>query len=96
MDFAATANALDRAATAMQGNPALDPDAAVRQAVWGNPETKYPGDGQPGADVFDDATSAIECYCGWQGNGIDRIPRSQAIAAARAEAARFRSYGGGR
>ena len=92
MDFAAIADVLERAATAMENNTELDPDGAVRLAVWGDPETPYPGDNAPGADVFDDASSAIECFCGWQGNGIDRIPAAEAIEAARAEAARFRSY----
>jgi hypothetical protein len=92
MDFAATASTLDQAADLMQANPNLDPDGAVRQAVWGNPETPYPGDNAPGAGIFDDATSAIECFCGYQGNGIAGIPRAEAIEAARAEAARFRSY----
>ncbi|MFJ6085124.1 hypothetical protein ACIQI8_27320 [Streptomyces sp. NPDC092369] len=96
MDFAAVADALERAATAMETNPRLDPDGAVRLAVWGNAETLYPGDDTPGALTFDSASSAIECFCGWQGNGIDRIPRDEAITAARSEAARYRSYGGGR
>ena len=95
MDFAAVSDALTRAATAMENNPQLDPDGAVRLAVWGDPETKYPGDNEPGADLFDEASSAIECFCGYQGNGIDRIPRRYAIEAARSEAARFASYGGG-
>ncbi|MGW5477671.1 hypothetical protein [Streptomyces sp. NPDC004008] len=96
MDFAAVADVLERAATAMETTPGLDPDGAVRLAVWGNANTPYPGDEAPGAEIFDTAESLIECYCGWQGNGIDRIPRDEAIAAARAEAARVRPYGGGR
>ncbi|MFG3085107.1 hypothetical protein [Streptomyces parvulus] len=96
IDFTAVADALTRAATAMETNPNLDPDGAVRLAVWGNPDTPYPGDNAPGADAFNEAVSAIECYCGWQGNGIADIPVPEAIAAARAEAARFASYGGGR
>lgn len=96
MDFAATADVLERAATAMDTNPALDPDGAVRLAVWGNPDTPYPDDDNaPGCDLFDEASSAIECFCGYQGNGIEQIPRRDAIEAARAEAARFRSYVGG-
>ena len=92
MDFAAVADTLTRTADALEHSPYLNPDAAVRFAVWGNSETPYPGDDAPGAAEFDEATSAIECYCGWQGNGIADIPRDEAIAAARAEAARFRSY----
>ncbi|NUS78486.1 MAG: hypothetical protein HOV70_20120 [Streptomyces sp.] len=97
MDFAAVADALTRAATAMENNAALDPDGAVRLAVWGNSETPYPDDdNSPGCDTFDEASSAIECFCGYQGNGIADIPRLEAIEAARAEADRFKSYAGGR
>ncbi|HEX9755732.1 MAG TPA: hypothetical protein VGA42_08485 [Gemmatimonadales bacterium] len=92
MDFAATASTLDKAADLMEAHPHLDPDGAVRQAIWGDPETKYPGDNAPGADAFDEASTAIECFCGYQGNGIASIPRTEAIEAARAEASRFRSY----
>ncbi len=96
MNFAAVADVLERAATAMENNPCLDPDGAVRLAVWGNPETPYPDDdNSPGCDLYDEAHSAIECFCGYQGNGIQDIPRRDAIEAARAEAARFRSYTGG-
>jgi hypothetical protein len=93
-DFAGVADVLTRAADLMEADRGMDPDGAVRQAVWGNSETPYPGDGEPGADLFDVAESAIECFCGYQGNGIEQIPRRDAIEAARAEADRFRSYGG--
>ena len=93
MNFYAVACVLDAAAEAMEGDPSLDPDAAVRLAVWGDPEASYPGDEGTGAEEFNEAESAIECYCGWQGNGIQQIPRDEAIAAARAEAARFSGYG---
>ncbi|MFD8805593.1 hypothetical protein [Streptomyces sp. NPDC059597] len=100
-DFASIADVLDRAATAMETNPALDPDGAVRLAVWGDPETPYPGDQQPGADTFDQAEIAIESWVadkhGYNpGGGIDHLDRTEAIEAARAGAARFRSYGGDR
>lgn len=95
MDFAAVADALIRTADAMENDPGLDPDGAVRLAVWGDSETLYPGDNEPGADIFDEAQSAIECFCGYQGNGIANIPRAEAIEAARAEAARFSAYAGG-
>jgi hypothetical protein len=94
-DFAGIADVLTRAADLMDADPGLDPDGAVRQAVWDNPETPYPGDGEPGADLFDVAASAIECFCGYQGNGIQDIPRRDAIEAARTEASRFASYAGG-
>lgn len=95
--FAAIADTLTAAADAMENAPGLDPDGAVRQALWGHPDTPYPGDNAPGADLFDEAESAIECYIANQdghdpGDGIDRIPPQRAIEAARAEAARFRSY----
>jgi hypothetical protein len=101
MDHAAVADVLERAATAMTNNPALDPDGAVRLAVWGHPETPYPGDQEPGAEAFDYAESAIECWIAEKhgydpGGGIDHLDRADAIEAARAEAARYRSYGGGR
>lgn len=94
-DFAGIADVLTRAADLMEADPDMDPDGAVRQVVWGDPETLYPGDGEPGADLFDEAESAIECFCSYQNSGIQDIPRRDAIEAARAEAARFRSYGGG-
>ncbi|MEL3944851.1 hypothetical protein [Streptomyces sp. LNU-CPARS28] len=98
-NFAAAADALERAAIAMENNPGLDPDGAVRIAVWGHPDTPYPDDGQgPGVEAFDLAECAIESkvaakYGYDAGDGIDHLDRSDAIAAARAEAARFRSYG---
>ncbi|MFJ8006120.1 hypothetical protein [Streptomyces fagopyri] len=91
MNFVAVARVLDEAADLMEADRTLDPDGAVRLAVWGDPETPYPGDNAPGADEFNEASSAIECKCGYQGNGIRDIPQRDAIAAARAEAARFRS-----
>lgn len=94
-DFDATARALESAAGFMESSRDLNPDAAVRLAVWGKPNIPYPGDDAPGADAFNEATSAIKAHCGWQANGIDRIPQGEAITAAHAEAARFRSYVGG-
>lgn len=97
MDFAAVADVLERAATAMETNPALDPDGAVRLAVWGDPETPYPGDQEPGAEVFDHAESAIECFVANEqgydpGDGIQHLTQADAIDAARMEAGRYRSY----
>lgn len=99
MDFAAVSRTLTTAADLMQANPGLDPDGAVRQAVWGDPNTLYPGDQEPGAETFDYAESAIECWIAARhgydpGGGIDHLDRSEAIEAARAEAARYASYGG--
>jgi hypothetical protein len=100
MDFAAVADALERAADLMEQNPDLDPDGAVRQAVWGHPETPYPGDQEPGAETFDYAESAIECFIAGEqgydpGEGIQHLNRADAIDAARMEADRYRSRVGG-
>lgn len=92
MNFAATARVLNLAADAMEADATLDPDGAVRLAVWGDPDAKYPGDNAPGAEVFDAAESSIEVVCGYQGNGVADIPQPLAIRAARAEATRFSSY----
>lgn len=89
MNFGAVARVLRAAADAMEADASLDPDGAVRAAVWGDPDAEYPGDDEPGSQVFDEAESAIECFCGYQGNGIADIPQAQAIEAARSEAARF-------
>ncbi|MFF7142286.1 hypothetical protein ACFZB5_13690 [Streptomyces nodosus] len=100
MDLTAVADALERAATAMETNPRLDPDGAVRLAVWGNPETPYPGDQAPGAATFQEAETAIESWIAAKhgynpSGGIDHLNQAEAITAARAKAARYRSYGGG-
>lgn len=96
MDFAAVADVLERAATAMETTPGLDPDGAVRLAVWGTSDAHAPVRQTTESDLYDEAVTAIEAKCGWQGHGIDRIPVREAIDAARQEAARFRSYGGDR
>jgi hypothetical protein len=92
-NWTAVADALGRVADALERMPHLDPDAAVRLVVWGHPETPYPGDDAPGADLFDEVSSLIECATGWQGNGIADVPVADAITAARSEAARIRSFG---
>jgi len=98
MNFYEVARVLDAAADAMEQDPSLDPDGAVRLAIWGDSETLYPGDQEPGAESFDYAESAIECWVankhGYDpGGGIDHLDRDDAIEAARAEAERYRSYG---
>lgn len=95
VDFAAAARALDGLADALEADRGLDPDQALRLAVWGDPRAPYPGDHAPGAAAFDEAHSAMEAKTGYRA-AVERIPRGEAIAAARAEAARYRSYGGGR
>ncbi|MBZ6258840.1 hypothetical protein KVH22_25325 [Streptomyces olivaceus] len=88
MDRAAVAAALVRAATAMENNPRLDPDAAVRVAIFGHPKA-HPGFGQGGGDLFDQVTGTLRAACQWPTARIDGIPREQAITAAYAEAARL-------
>jgi hypothetical protein len=88
---------LNKAADLMETTPGLDPDGAVRKAVWGSRNAPYPGDNAPGAEEFDEAESLIECYIADEdgddpGNGIAWIPAPRAITAARAEADRVRAY----
>lgn len=99
-DWAAAIECFDKVADILDEQPGLDPDGAVRLAIWGNVDTPYPGDDEPGADTFDEVESAIECYIARAdgddpGNGIAWIPAARAAAACRAEAARYRSYGDG-
>lgn len=96
-DFRAIAKTLETTAALLEANPRLDPDAAVRQAIWGTPAAHVPVNDTADSRVYDDVTSAIEGYDaqlhGYEcGDGIDRMPRGNGIRAARAEAARFRSY----
>ena len=94
--YQAIADALTKAADALGNDPSLDPDRALRIAIWNNPNAVYPGHHAPAADTYDQATSAILTATGMHGHDIASIPRHTAITAARSEAARFRSYGGGR
>ncbi|MFD0209162.1 hypothetical protein ACFVH9_08490 [Streptomyces hirsutus] len=96
VDFKGVARLLAAAANAMERNSRLNPDEALRRVLWGDAQAPYPGDGKPGADLYDEAHTAIEAKTGWQGHGIDRIPAKEAIPAAREEAARFHELGGGR
>lgn len=96
VDFQGVAEVLTTAANAMERDPGLDPDRAVRLAVWGVADAVVPQRQTTESDLYDEAVSAIECKTGWQGEGIADTPRQDAIRAARAEAARFGSYGGGR
>ncbi|MCM8555368.1 hypothetical protein [Streptomyces sp. STCH 565 A] len=88
MDRAAVAVALVRAATAMENNPAVNPDEAVRIATLGHPQG-HPGFGQPGTDLFDQVTGVLRAACHWPTARIDGIPQAQAITAAYAEAGRL-------
>lgn len=96
-DFRAIAAALETTARLMESRPELDPDGAVRMAIWGTPEAMLPAEDTTDSLLYDDAVSAIECYDadknGYDpGDGIQRLDRSAAIEAARVEARRFRSY----
>ncbi|MGJ3558981.1 hypothetical protein ACR6C2_08360 [Streptomyces sp. INA 01156] len=89
------ARLLAAAANAMERNSRLNLDQALRLVLWGDARAPYPGDGQPGAALYDEAHTAIEAKTGRQGCGIDRIPAEEAIPAAREEATRFHRLGGG-
>lgn len=99
-DWTPVVETLDKVAGILDEQPGLDPDGAVRLAVWGNSDTPYPGDDEPGADVFEHVEMLIEGYIAAQdghdcGDGIAWVPPNRAIEACRAEAARFRSLGYG-
>lgn len=91
----AIAATLDKVAATLENSTGLDPDGAVRLIIWGDIDAPYPGDDQPGAAMFDEVESLIECYVASEdghdpGNGIDWIAPARAAAAARAEAERWR------
>ncbi|MFD9903886.1 hypothetical protein [Streptomyces sp. NPDC059063] len=92
MSYADNARTLDALADALEDNPRLNPDTALRLAVWGDRNARFPGDGALGATLFTECESAMECRLGWPAQGIAHVDRLPAISAARAEAARFRSY----
>jgi hypothetical protein len=96
VDFEAVARVLDGLADALETDRGLNPDQALRRAVWGDADKAYPGDHAPGADLFDEAHTALEAATESQGAGIERVPRDEAVVAARAEAVRYRTCGGGR
>ncbi|WP_055591140.1 hypothetical protein [Peterkaempfera griseoplana] len=95
-NFRAIADALDRAATAMNRDRTLDPDGALRLEIWGNRDARMPAGQTSDTDVYDDAAAAITGKdadaCGEDPGYIGDVPREDAIGYARAEAARFRSY----
>ncbi|MEU4348287.1 hypothetical protein [Streptomyces sp. NPDC023838] len=92
-DVAAT---LDKIAATLENSSGLDPDGAVRLIIWGSIDMPYPDDDEaPGAAMFDEVESLIECYIASEdghdpGEGIAGIEPARAAAAARAEAARWR------
>ena len=85
------ARVLETAAQVMEQRPGLDPDAAVRTAIWGTvPNVDVPDDTADGL-LYDEAVMAIEGYdaerYGYDPEGIQHLPRHDAIEAARARAA---------
>ncbi|MEV0090430.1 hypothetical protein [Streptomyces sp. NPDC050738] len=100
-DWTPVVEMLDKVAGLLDEDAALDPDGAVRLAIWGSPNIPYPDDDNaPGTELFDAVENLIEGYIANQdghdcGDGIDWIPADRAAAACRAEAARFRSLGYG-
>jgi hypothetical protein len=88
---AATARVLAFAADAMVIEVSLDPDAALRLAVWDDPDAPDPAPGAPGADVFAEAGSLLAGACHVQRDDLARVPRLDAISAARAQAAQVLS-----
>lgn len=92
---AVLAAALTKVAETLENSTNLDPDGAVRLIIWGAIDAPYPGDNMPGADLFDEVESLIECYIAREdgddpGEGIAWIPPDRAAAACRAEAQRWR------
>ncbi|WP_030672328.1 hypothetical protein [Streptomyces sp. NRRL B-1347] len=92
MSYTEYATALDTAADSMEADVRLTPDTALRLAVFGSSDESLPAPGQPGARAYVECVAAVECRFGLQGRGIADLSRLPAIAAFRAEAARFRSY----
>lgn len=96
-DWARVADVLDDAADFLERTPGLDPDGAVRKAVWGTPDAHVPERETADSELYATVTSAIEAWDadrhGYEpGNGIADLDVEDAITAARAEAGRFRSY----
>ncbi|MFJ8006121.1 hypothetical protein [Streptomyces fagopyri] len=86
MNRAAVARVLTLAADAMDAEPALDADGALRIAVWGDADAVYPGDEAASAEVFRDARAVLQRASRMD---ITDIPRWKALDAAREEAARL-------
>ncbi|WP_329467380.1 hypothetical protein [Streptomyces sp. NBC_01431] len=89
-DIAAT---LTKVAETLENSTGLVPDGAVRLIAFGDIDMPYV-DNTPGADMFDEVTSFIECYIANEdgddpGNGIEWIPPARAAAACRAKAQRW-------
>ncbi|MEV5944526.1 hypothetical protein [Streptomyces sp. NPDC051994] len=87
---------LTKVAETLDNSTGVDPDNAVRLIIWGDADAPYPGDNAPGADLFNEVTSLIECHIARQdrddpGNGIAWIPPARAAAACRAEAQRWQA-----
>jgi hypothetical protein len=95
---AAIAATLDEVGDHLSRTPDLDPDGALRLAIWGTPDTARPVGNTADTALFDEVEPLIEGYDaarhGYEcGDGIAGIDRDAAIVACRAVAARIRSYG---
>jgi hypothetical protein len=95
--WAKVADTLDGVAAALEKDRSMDPDGAVRLVLWGTSETPRPVGDTADSELFDEASSLIECYVaqaqGYDpGNGIQHLDRRDAITAARAEARRVRHF----
>ncbi|MER5559678.1 MULTISPECIES: hypothetical protein [unclassified Streptomyces] len=94
-DAADIADILTKVAETLENSTGLDPDGAVRLIVFGHIDMPYV-DNTPGADMFDEVVSLIDCYIANEDGddpdgSIDWIPPARAAAAARAEAKRWRA-----
>jgi hypothetical protein len=90
---AAIAATLTKVAETLENSTGLDPDGAVRLIVFGHIDMPYV-DNTPGADMFDEVESLIECHIANEdnddpGDGIAWIPPARAAAACRSEAQRW-------
>ncbi|GAB2891630.1 hypothetical protein [Streptomyces mayteni] len=94
--FRSIHRALSATATAMKQDTTLDPSGAARQVILGDRDAVHDDSQSPRMALLDEVESAIECRDADNndydpGNGIQDIPRGDAIRAAKEEAARFRS-----
>ncbi|GHI41895.1 hypothetical protein [Streptomyces violascens] len=85
---------LDKVASTLENSTGLNPDQAVRLAIWGDADTPDPEHGTPSADMFREITVLIACHIANE-DGMDPrdsiawIPPHRAAAACRAGARRW-------
>lgn len=72
------ATALVRTAANLRNPPHPNPDQALRQAIWENPNAEIAG---PDAYLYHQAAAAIEAQTGHQGAGLHTIPPQTALNA---------------